>query len=84
MIVFALALFVAAGLGVLYCAIQAFRFLATALNPHRPAGQRRLRGAVAALFGLGMFTSAAAGYLGIVALMYYAQTAQHQDVPDRR
>lgn len=70
----AIPIFLLAGLGIFACALQALRHLAMALNPHRPAGQRRVRGLIAALFGVGMAASGAAGYLGIVALMYYAQT----------
>jgi hypothetical protein len=67
----ALPIFVLAGLGVLYCALQAMRFVGMALNPRRPVNQRRIRGLLAGAFAIGMFASAAIGYLGIVALMYY-------------
>ena len=70
----AIPIFLLAGLGVFACALQGLRYMAMALNPHRPVGQRRVRGLVAALFGVGMVASAAAGYLGIVSLMYYAQS----------
>jgi hypothetical protein len=69
----ALPIFFAAALAILYCAIQAFRFAGMAMNPRRPVAQRRMRLVFSLLFAMGVVGSAAAGYLGLVALMYYAQ-----------
>jgi len=66
-------LFIAAAAGVSFASVQAMRQAAMALNPRRPAEQRRARAFMAALFALGVIASATLGYLGIVALMYYAQ-----------
>ncbi len=78
MILLALPVFLLAGLGILFCTIQGFRFLGMALNPRRPLAQRRMRAAMAALCLCGMFAAAAAGYLGIIALLYYGGASQTQ------
>lgn len=69
----AFAIFVAAVAGVMLMSVFALRQAGMALNPHRPPDQRRVRAVLAALCAVGVFGSAAAGYVGITALMYYAQ-----------
>lgn len=69
----AFAIFLAAVAGVMLMSIMALRQAGMALNPRRPTGQRRVRGVLAALCGIGVVASAVAGYVGIAALMYYAQ-----------
>jgi hypothetical protein len=80
-VVLAVGIFLLATLGIVWCALQGLRFLGMALNPRRPVNQRRLRGMLAAVFALGLFGSATAGYLGIVMLMYYAGSQPRPDPP---
>lgn len=72
MVLAVIPIFLIAALSVLYCTIQGFRFAGMALNPRRPVNQRRLRALLAGAFLLGVLASAAAGYLGMVTLLYYA------------
>lgn len=66
----ALAVFIAAALGILASSIYMFRFAGMALNKKRPVAQRRVRGLLAAACFFSIFGAATAGYLAIVALMY--------------
>lgn len=70
-----LAIFILAGLGILFSSIFMFRMAGMALNPKRPMDQRRVRGVFAALFGAGVIASAVAGYLGITTLLYFSMKA---------
>jgi hypothetical protein len=59
--------------GIVLCSILALRFAGPALNPTRTRAQR-IGYALAALASLaGVVASAAAGFLGIAALLYIAQ-----------
>lgn len=70
-----LAIFLLAGLGILFSSIFMFRMAGMAMNPKRPMDQRRVRGLLAALCGAGILASAVAGYLGITTLLYFSMKA---------
>jgi hypothetical protein len=69
----AFVVFVAACAAMVFATISTLRQAGMALNPRRPADQRRLRAALAVLSGVAVIGSATLGYVGIAALMYYAQ-----------
>lgn len=69
-----LAIFLLTCLGIVFTFVRAINFYASSRNPARPLAQRRAHAAFALLFGLGILASTGAGYLGIVTLIYFAQT----------
>lgn len=75
LIVATIAVFLAATAGIMASAIYMFRFAGMALNARRPSAQRRVRGALAIACLLGVVGSAAAGYVGIITLMYHGARA---------
>ncbi|NDC58989.1 MAG: hypothetical protein EBZ50_09260 [Alphaproteobacteria bacterium] len=67
--------------GIGYFTIQALRFAGNALNRRRPMRSRMIRGALAAASALAILGSSAAGFYGIGALWYNAQTKALSDAP---
>lgn len=77
----AIAIFLAAAAGIMASTIYMFRFAGMATNTRRPVAQRRVRGVLAVACFLGVFASAAAGYLGIITLMYHGARAAAPATP---
>jgi hypothetical protein len=68
----ALAIFLAAGAGIVAMSVFGLRLVGQALNPKRPQAQRVTRGLGAFACLLGLIASGGAGFLGISSLMFYA------------
>jgi hypothetical protein len=67
----ALAIFLAAVGGVLVCTLAMLRFAARASAKHGDRATRVRAGLIAIGFGAGLIASAAVGFMGISALLYY-------------
>jgi hypothetical protein len=69
-----LAIFLVALGGIGFFTVQALRLAGNAMNGRRPMRSRMIRGALAAASALAIIGSSAAGFYGIGALWFYAQT----------
>lgn len=67
-------LYLAALAGIVACTMGAIFFAGGALNPARPLAMRVRRGVLAALCLCGIVASAALGFVGVAAILYYAQS----------
>lgn len=67
-----LALYLAALGGVTACTLGAFLFAGGALNRARPLAFRRTRAVLAGLCVCGIVASAALGFVGVPAILYFA------------
>ena len=74
-----LAIFLLALAGIGYFTVQALRLFGNALNRRRPMRSRMIRGALAAASALAIIGSSTAGFYGIGALWFYAQTGTAGD-----
>lgn len=66
--------YLAAVAGVVAGTLGMIFFAGGALNPARPRAMRVRRGVLAALCLCGIVASAALGFVGVAAIMYYART----------